>query len=155
MSSRLFRAVREERGLAYTCYSSTSSYAGAGSFSVYAACQPENLSEVVQVIDGELQRARTGLTEEELGRAKGQLVGSMILGLEDNESRMSRIGKNMLVRNNYSTLESEISAIRAVTDTQVTAIAQQVLGGPYAAAVVGPYRRHQDLPAAVRRLVAG
>ena len=50
MSSRLFRSIREERGLAYSCYSATSAYADVGSFSVYAGCQPEHLGEVAKLI---------------------------------------------------------------------------------------------------------
>ena len=153
MSSRLFRAVREDRGLAYTCYSATSSYAGIGSFSVYAACQPENLGEVAGVIGAELSAARTGLTPEELVRAKGQLVGSMVLGLEDNESRMSRIGKNLLVRNEFTSVENEVAAIRAVTAEEVIAVADLVLADSYAAAVVGPYRRERDLPKELRKIL--
>jgi len=153
MSSRLFRAVREERGLAYTCYSATSTYAGVGSFSVYAACQPENLGEVAQVIGMELAAARTGLTEEELARAKGQLVGSMVLGLEDNESRMSRIGKNLLVRGDFTSVEAEITAIRAVTAAEVVAVGERVLVDSFAAAVVGPYRRERDLPRELRKIL--
>ena len=46
MSSRLFRTIREDHGLAYSCYAATSGYADVGSFSVYAGCQPENLGTV-------------------------------------------------------------------------------------------------------------
>ena len=49
-SSRLFQQVREQRGLAYSVYSSSVSYADAGAFSVYAGCAPERLEEVVTVI---------------------------------------------------------------------------------------------------------
>ncbi len=153
MSSRLFRAIREERGLAYSCYSSSAAYAGSGSFSVYAGCVPENLGEVVKVLRSELTAARTGLTVDELRRAKGQLIGSMILGLEDNESRMSRIGKNVLVRGDYRSVQSEIDAIRSVTQEQILDVVHEVFAGPVSAAVVGPYAKTKDLPKELAGLV--
>ncbi|AZI58083.1 insulinase family protein [Nakamurella antarctica] len=153
MSSRLFRAIREERGLAYSCYSSSSAYADAGSFSIYAGCQPENLAEVVTVIQAELNRARGGLSVEELARAKGQMVGSMILGLEDNESRMSRIGKNILVRNGYRSVQDEIDAIRAVSQDDILAVLNEVLIAPISAAVVGPYAKTKNLPKVLTSMV--
>ncbi len=153
MSSRLFRLIREERGLAYSCYTATSAYAGAGSFSVYAGCHPENLDTVAELIRRELSTvADRGLIEDEVARAQGQLCGSIVLGLEDTESRMSRIGKRLLVRDNYTALEEELAAIRAVTGDQVAALARRMLDRPLSVAVVGPYEHRGDLPAAVTGL---
>ena len=53
-SSRLFQQVREERGLAYSVYSATASYADAGTLAVYAGCGPERLGEVATVVRGVL-----------------------------------------------------------------------------------------------------
>ena len=154
MSSRLFREIREERGLAYSCYTSTSAYAGAGSLSVYVGCQPENLAEAVDVVARELRVARSGLTAEEITRAKGQLIGSTILGLEDTESRMSRIGKNELVRGRYRSVQDDLDAITAVTAEDVMAVSGALLARPVSAGLVGPYTRDTDTPAALRALIA-
>ncbi len=61
-SSRLFQQVREERGLAYSVYSSTAGYADAGSFSVYAGCGPERLGEVATVVRGVLADVAADVT---------------------------------------------------------------------------------------------
>ncbi len=67
MSSRLFRTIREENGLAYSCYSATSAYAASGSLSVYAGCVPDNLADVSKLIGEQLADvASKGLTDEEL-----------------------------------------------------------------------------------------
>ncbi len=154
MSSRLFRTIREERGLAYSCYSSTSAYADVGSFSVYAGCQPEHLGEVAKLVGQELAlMAEAGISDEELARAQGQLTGSLVLALEDTESRMSRIGKNLLVRTEFRSVDEEIAAIRAVTAGQVAARAASMLRHPLSAAVVGPFAGVDDLPAELRALV--
>ena len=154
MSSRLFRSIREERGLAYSCYAASSAYADVGSFSVYAGCQPEHLGEVAKLIGQELELvAESGLTAKELTRVKGQLAGSMVLALEDTESRMSRIGKSLLVRKDFRSIEDELAAIRTVTADDVGALAQRLLRRPLSAAVVGPYASDDALPAELTQLV--
>ncbi|MEO5834187.1 MAG: pitrilysin family protein [Nakamurella sp.] len=154
MSSRLFREIREERGLAYSCYTSTSAYAGTGSFSVYVGCQPDNLAEAVQVVHHELRTSLAGLTDEEITRAQGQLIGSTILGLEDSESKMSRIGKSELVRGTYRSVQDELDAISAVTAADIQALSHELLARPVSAGVVGPYAHDNDTPEALRSLVA-
>ena len=154
MSSRLFRSIREERGLAYSCYSAASAYADVGSFSVYAGCQPDHLGEVAKLIGQELALvAESGLAAAELARVKGQLAGSLVLALEDTESRMSRIGKTILVRKEFRSIEDELAAIRSVTAADVGALAKRLLGQRMSAAVVGPYASHDDLPAELTQLI--
>jgi len=155
MSSRLFRIIREEHGLAYSCYATTAAYADVGSFSVYAACQPENLGTVVNLVGTELAAvAADGLKTTELTRVHGQLAGGLILGLEDIESRMSRIGKDLLVRNEYRSVSDELAAIAAVQADDVSRLAAALLTQPLTAAVVGPYSAQTDLPAELRALTA-
>lgn len=154
MSSRLFRTIREEHGLAYSCYAATSGYADVGSFSVYAGCQPENLGTVARLIGTELETvAGLGLEPDELARVHGQLAGGLILSLEDNESKMSRIGKNLLVRGEYRSVADELAAIAAVEKEEVAALAGTLLTGPLTAAVVGPYAAQTELPAELTALV--
>jgi predicted Zn-dependent peptidase len=153
MSSRLFRTIREENGLAYSCYSATSAYAATGSLSVYAGCVPDNVADVSKLIGEQLADvADRGLTDEELLRATGQLTGSLVLSLEDAESRMSRIGKNLLVRTDYLSVEQEVAAIRAVTARQVRSLARDLFSRPLSAAVVGPFDRTDALPASFTSL---
>src|SRR5579875_2140211 len=76
MSSRLFQRVREERGLAYSVYSFTQSYADTGQFGVYAGCQPGKADEVFELMRAELDAAARGdLTVAEIERGKGQMRG--------------------------------------------------------------------------------
>ncbi|WP_395725725.1 M16 family metallopeptidase [Nakamurella sp.] len=153
MSSRLFRSIREERGLAYSCYSATAAYADVGALSIYAGCAPDHVGEVAKLIGQELvDVAERGLRPDELKRVQGQLCGSLALALEDSESRMSRIGKSMLVRSEFRTVEDEFAAIRAVTADEVAGLARKLLRNKLSAAVVGPYRSPDELPAALRDL---
>jgi predicted Zn-dependent peptidase len=80
-----------------------------------------------------------GLTDAELDRGKGQLRGSMVLGLEDPSSRMSRLGKSELVYPRLEPVDEILTAIEAVSHDDVRAVAGEILARPQVLAVVGPY----------------
>jgi predicted Zn-dependent peptidase len=152
-SSRLFQQVREQRGLAYSVYSSIATYSDAGSFSVYAGCAPERLDEVTTVVRAVLAEvAADGLTPAELARAQGNLRGGMVLGLEDSPSRMNRIGRSELDHGRQRTLTESLDRIAAVTNEQVSDLARELLSAPLTAAVVGPYDDEAQLPPSLRSL---
>lgn len=153
-SSRLFQQIREQRGLAYSVYSSSIGYADAGSFTVYAGCAPERLDEVAAVIRAVLAEvAVDGLTPAEVVRAQGNLRGGMVLGLEDTPSRMNRLGRSELDHGRQRSIAESLDRISAVTTEQVTELAAELLSAPLTAAVVGPYDEETDLPASLRSLI--
>jgi predicted Zn-dependent peptidase len=155
MSSRLFQQVREQRGLAYSVYSSVACYADTGSLSIYAGCSPQRLGEVAAVVGDVLASvARDGLSDAELTRGKGQLRGGLVLGLEDPGSWMTRIGKAELHHGEHRTVTEELRRIDAVTADQVAELAREFLRRPVTAAVVGPYAHADDLPDEIAELIA-
>ena len=140
MSSRLFQEVREKRGLAYSVYSFSSQHADSGMWGVYAGCMPAKADEVLSICQDEIAKVISGgLTDDELNRGKGQLRGSIVLGLEDPSSRMSRLGKAELVYPRLEPVEEILAAISAVTHDDVREVAAAVLAQPKALAVVGPF----------------
>ncbi len=140
MSSRLFQEVREKRGLAYSVYSFSSQHAECGQWGIYAGCLPAKADEVLAICQEEVAKViGSGLTDEEMSRGKGQLRGSIVLGLEDPSSRMSRLGKSELVYPALEPVEEILAAIESVTHDQIRSVAADVLGLPKALAVVGPF----------------
>jgi predicted Zn-dependent peptidase len=140
MSSRLFQEVREKRGLAYSVYSFSSQHADTGMWGVYAGCLPAKADEVLSICRDEIDKVVSGgLTDVELDRGKGQLRGSIVLGLEDPSSRMSRLGKSELVYPLLEPVEEILASIEAVTHDDVHEVAAAVLAQPKALAVVGPF----------------
>lgn len=140
MSSRLFQEVREERGLAYSVYSYAAASADTGLVGVYAGCAPSRAAEVVALCREVLADvAENGLTDEEVARSKGQLRGSLVLGLEDSGSRMSRLGKNELVHGSLLGVQDVLDRISAVTPDDVRALAAELLTQPLALGVLGPF----------------
>lgn len=139
MSSRLFQEVREERGLAYTVFSSPSSYSDAGSLMLYTATGASRLQELLKVIDEVIDGLLSdGITEEEHAVARGYLEGSMLLGLEDSGSRMARLGSGVTTHGDVVAVEEHVERIRAVTRDDVSRVLHRVLDGPRAVAAVGP-----------------
>lgn len=139
MSSRLFQEVRERRGLAYSTFAWSTSYAEAGYAGLYAGCAPESVPEVAALLAGTLaDLAGDGPTEAELARAKGQLRGGIVLGLEDNGSRMSRLGSAEIVRGELTSIDASIALIEAVTARDVADMCAFIAAGDRAATVVGP-----------------
>ena len=140
MSSRLFQEIREKRGLAYSVYSFASHYADTGMFGVYVGCQPAKIDTVIGLCrEGLADVAERGITGEELARGKGQLRGGLVLGLEDNGSRMSRLAKGELVYGELPSVGELIERIDAVTLDDVRAVAGELLATAPAVAVVGPF----------------
>jgi predicted Zn-dependent peptidase len=140
MSSRLFQEVREKRGLAYSVYSYTSQYADSGVFAVYAGCAPGKAEEVLELTRAELATvAANGITEAELARGKGMLKGSLVLGLEDTGSRMSRLAKSEMLFGDLLSVDDLLAKVNAVDAEQVGALAADLLVGPMSLAVIGPF----------------
>jgi len=139
MSSRLFQEIRETRGLAYTVFSSPSSYSDCGSLVVYAGTGVARLEELLTVTSGVIDGLLAdGITADEHRTALGYLEGSMLLGLEDSGARMSRLGTSLVSRNDITTIDEHVARIRAVTSADVQSVLHRVLDTPRAISAVGP-----------------
>lgn len=124
ISSRLFQAVREEKGLAYSIYSYQTNYSDTGLFTIYAGTRPANAPQVIEITLQTLDAIKNyGVSKDELQRAKEQLKGGLFLGLESSSSRMSRLGKIETTLGRHITLEEVVEKIEKVTldDIQVEA----------------------------------
>jgi predicted Zn-dependent peptidase len=139
LSSRLFQEIREERGLAYTVFSSVAAFSDAGSLAAYVGTGAERVDEVRDLlleITGQL--VADGVTEREWEVARGYLEGSFLLGLEDSGSVMARLGNHVCSRGEVVPVDVQLAKLRAVTPEQVGAVARRILASPPALAGVGP-----------------
>ena len=141
MSSRLFQEVREQRGLAYSVFSYRSAYEETGSLAVYCGTSPERVNEVLDVVNGELDRlvADGGVSEGELERAKGHMTGSLALSLESSSSRMHRIGRAELTLGEVPDIDEVVERVEAIKDDDIARVIDRVLASESRTlAVVGP-----------------
>lgn len=124
MSSRLFQEIREKRGKAYSVYSFSSSYKDVGYFGVYAGTSLDSTEEVVELITKELNKLAAGeISDAELQRTQGQLVGSTMLGLESTDSWMSHIARDEIYFGNMVSTDEICRRIRAVSREDVIELA--------------------------------
>ena len=87
----------------------------------------------------ELDRIATEhVSAEELTRAKGQLRGGTVLGMEETSSRMSRLGRAELVRGEFVDISDTLHQIDAITVEDVRKVAARLASSPRAVTVVGP-----------------
>jgi predicted Zn-dependent peptidase len=139
-SSRLFQAVREQRGLAYAIFTFQSLYAGTGQVGLYVGTRGENLTEVVRVIEDELTRLGSELvSEQELARAKDNVKGRVVLAMESTTARMERLGASILADMPILELDEVIERIDDVDAEQLRALASELLNpARLCAAAIGP-----------------
>lgn len=127
MSSRLFQTVREERGLAYSIFSELSPYRDTGSLCVYAGTSTSNAERVVRLTMDELRRLKKeAVSEEELQRAKDQLKGNIVLGLESSSSRMANLARQQVYFGHFFGVEEVLRHVDAVTREGVQQMAQSL-----------------------------
>ncbi|HEX9888737.1 MAG TPA: pitrilysin family protein [Nitriliruptorales bacterium] len=145
MSSRLFQEIREQRGLAYSTYSYAASYTDAGTYGAYLGTTPTRVDEALKVVRDELDRLPETIDPEEVARAKGNVRGSTVLGLEDTGSRMTRLGKMVATEAELVGVDEALRRIDEVTVADVRRVAGQILGQhPRTLAVVGPFDPDED-----------
>jgi predicted Zn-dependent peptidase len=127
MSSRLFQTIREERGMAYSIYSDLSPYSDTGSLCVYAGTSADKTLEMLDLVMAEFAALKeTPLTAEELHRAKEQVKGNILLGLESSGSRMSNLARQEMYFHHFFSVEDVLERLDAVTADEVQAMAQKL-----------------------------
>ncbi len=121
LSSRLFKRVREELGLAYSVYSYTSHYAETGLLAVYAGVNPEKAEDAKQAIVGVIEELRRGgITEEEFLRGREQLKAGSVFSQESTNAQMLLYGRNLLYTGEVYDLEKRMEELSQLTLDDVT-----------------------------------
>lgn len=127
-SSRLYREVREKRGLAYSVYSYLAPYAHTGLFMSGVSTRNDRAAETLAIIVEEIRRlAAEGPGLDELAKAKSYLIGSFALRFDTSakvagqllEIQMENLGIDYIDRRN--------SLVEAVTIEDVRRAAARLL----------------------------
>lgn len=120
MTSRLYQAVREKRGLVYSIHSSINAHIDSGMLMVYAGAETKNIKKVGQVIVSELKKLKKqGVTQHEVDMYKTQVIGNILLGADDMENRMNSIAVNEMVFGKYKSIDNVIAEIQKVNAKSV------------------------------------
>ncbi len=128
-SSRLFREVREKRGLAYSVGSYNEQYTDSGMVATYVGTREDNVEEACAVIGAELERLRSEpVSAEELARAKENVKGRLVLSSESTAARMSRISRATLFGLPIESLDAMLAKVDAVAVDELSALAAELYG---------------------------
>ncbi|HVC07756.1 MAG TPA: pitrilysin family protein [Solirubrobacterales bacterium] len=128
-SSRLFREVREKRGLAYSVGSYNEQYTDSGLVATYVGTREDNVEEACAIIGAELERLRReAVSAEELARAKESVKGRIVLSSESTGARMTRISRATLFGLPIDSLDEMLAKVDAVTVDDLSALALELYG---------------------------
>lgn len=140
MNSRLFREVREKRGLVYSIQSFTQLYRGAGSLAIAGSSSPHSIDEVLSLTLREIADiCEKGVQRGELELAREQILDSLLLGLESTNTRMLRLADALMTHGHPIPYRQTVAAIRKVSPEAVGEVAKKYLRRqPLAGAFIGP-----------------
>jgi predicted Zn-dependent peptidase len=104
-----------------------SPYRDTGTLCVYAGTSAGKAMAVVDLIMAEFRKLKeTPLADDELNRAKDQLKGNILLGLESSNSRMANLARQEMYFHQFFSVDEVIARINEVTADQVQAMAQRL-----------------------------
>ena len=128
-SSRLFREIREKRGLAYSVGSYNEQYTDSGLVATYVGTREDNVEEACAVIGAELHRLRTeSVSSDELTRAKENVKGRLVLSSESTAARMTRISRATLFGLPIESLDAMLAKVDAVNVEELSELAAELYG---------------------------
>lgn len=121
MSSRLFKRVREELGLAYSVYSYPSHYAETGLLTVYAGVNPAKAKDAFAAVQDVIRTfVKEGVTEEEFLRGREQAKSSAIFAQENTSSQMLLYGRELLYNDVVFDFEKRMAEIASLRQSDVS-----------------------------------
>ncbi len=125
MSSRLFKRVREELGLAYSVYSYSTHYLETGVLTVYAGVNPAKAADAAAAVRAVIRDlTQHGVSEAEFLRGREQLKASSIYSQENTSAQMLLYGKEMLYNNAVYDFEKRMAEISALTRDDILSVIQ-------------------------------
>ena len=137
MSSRLFKDLREQEGLAYQLGSGYSPNVLRGSFVMYIGTNPSTLDKAKSGLFNEIKKLKTEYVgDKELKDAKEKLLGNYIIGLETNLDKASNTGWYEASTRGYEFKDRYEQLINSVTDADIIEVANKYFTENYVISIV-------------------
>lgn len=137
MSSRLFKELREQEGLAYQLGTGYSPNVLRGSFMMYIGTNPATLEKSKQGLFSEIEKLKTEYVgDKELKDAKEKLIGNYVIGLETNLDKASNTGWYETSTRGYEFKEKYVDLINSVTDADIIEVANKYFNDNYIMSIV-------------------
>ena len=127
MSSRLFKEVREKRGLVYSIYCFPNSFTQSGLMGISAATDKEQINKMMPVVIDEIKKiCDDKISDEELQRAKAQVKAGMLMALENSSAVAEKTARQLLLFGRCIPVEEQVKYIDAVTTADILATARRI-----------------------------
>lgn len=143
MASRLFQKIREDKGLAYSVYSTADIYRDCTDWGVSLATEPHQLKTALELSLNETRNfLKRGFNKGEFERTKTNILGGMYLGADSPEKRVVRMAEQTLHLGEFHTMEHSEKIITSMTEDEVVAITNKLFNAAkFSAAVIEPAGR--------------
>ncbi|MBO7555944.1 MAG: insulinase family protein [Alphaproteobacteria bacterium] len=143
MSSRLFKEIREKRGLVYSVYCFSNNHTQSGFLGVSAATDKEQINKMMPVMVDEIKKVcNEKITDEELLRVKTQIKAGILMSLESSSSVAERIARQQLIFGRYIPESEIVEKLEAVTKEDILKAAQKVFATKPTYTLVGNIDGH-------------
>lgn len=145
MSSILFRTLREDMGLVYEIYSFMESFLDSGVHGLYFLCDPRNfelsMNRIRDIMD---DCVRGRIDDQEIVKAKTQIISSMKIGFDSLSGRMRYLARSMLYYDRIRYLDEMIESVTNVNRDDLIRVASKYLRfRDFNVSVVGSKRKLQ------------
>ena len=138
MSSNLFQEIREKRGLAYSIYAFSASYADSGIFGVYAGTGGPSGQEVLDVTCDEFKQSCDHIETTALDRAKAQIKAGLLMARESTHQRCEQNCQHILIHGRPLGVEELTQRVEAVEKKDVYRALERVFSTPPTLVAMGP-----------------
>ena len=137
MSSRLFRKLREEQGLAYTVGSTINANMKDGAFIAYIGTNEKSIDKAKQGILEQIEILKTEMTTtQELNDAKNKILGQLLMSLETNMAEADLLSWYNILGKSLNGFDEYKKMIMEVSQSDVIEIANKYFSKPYIYTVV-------------------
>ena len=120
MSSRLFQNIRENRGLAYSVFSFSSSYKDTGIFGIYSATSPDKVNEYSEAVANEILNSEKSITDQEIDKAKKQLKAGLLMSSESPAARMNQIARQISIYDRVIDISETLDRVDSIKKEHIT-----------------------------------
>ena len=127
MSSRLFQTLREKLGLCYSVYSFTSAHCDTGILGLGTALGEYTEEEAISAMIGEIKKLLdSGVSPDEVQRAREQVKSGVLMSLESTSARMNRLARGELFLGEVVSSEELIERYNSITEDDILAAAREI-----------------------------
>lgn len=140
MTSRLFQKIREDKGLAYSVYSTADVYRDCIDWGVSLATEPRQLKLALDLSRKEVfSLLKNGFAKDEFSRIKTNIIGGMHLAADNPEKRVMRLAEQTLHLGEFHPMEQVEKGVNKLTEDEVLGIMNEAFSkAKYSIAVVHP-----------------